>query len=99
MNTPCFPAFRSRLAALGRRTPNRPPNHPGPTPAAPARLAARPAALAPKTRAPTAASAIFTLRLTFECFLWQMLKPKTSCREVVRQVQALLRLQGKGPGR
>ena len=31
------------------------------------------------------------LRLTFECFLWQVLKPKTSCREVVRQVQALFR--------
>jgi hypothetical protein len=28
---------------------------------------------------------IFSLRLTFECFVWQLLKPKTSCREVVRQ--------------
>jgi len=40
--------------------------------------------------------AIFSLRLTFECFLWQWLKPKTSCRKVVRQVQALFRLQGRG---
>jgi hypothetical protein len=39
---------------------------------------------------------IFTLRLTFECFVWQMLKPETSCREVVRQVQALFTLQGRG---
>jgi len=37
------------------------------------------------------------LRLTFECFLWQMLQPNTSCREVVRQVQALCRLNGWGP--
>ena len=36
------------------------------------------------------------MRLTCECFLWQMLKPRTACREVVRQVQALACLQGKG---
>lgn len=40
---------------------------------------------------------IFNLRLTFECFLWQMLKPKTACRDVVRQVQALFRLKNLGP--
>jgi hypothetical protein len=39
---------------------------------------------------------IFSLRLTFQCFVWQMLKPKTSCREVVRQVQALFRLRDRG---
>jgi hypothetical protein len=39
---------------------------------------------------------IFTLLLTFECFLWQILKPKTACREVVRQVQALFRLRDLG---
>ena len=37
---------------------------------------------------------IYSLRLTFQCFVWQTLKPKTSCREVVRQVQALFRLKG-----
>ncbi|HSU57520.1 MAG TPA: IS4 family transposase, partial [Candidatus Dormibacteraeota bacterium] len=31
-----------------------------------------------------------------ECFIWQMLKSKTSCREVVRQIQALFRLNGRG---
>jgi hypothetical protein len=40
---------------------------------------------------------VYTLLLTFECFLWQILKPKTACREVVRQVQALFRLKGLGP--
>jgi hypothetical protein len=39
---------------------------------------------------------VFSLRFTFECFVWQVLKPKTSCREVVRHVQALFRLQGRG---
>ena len=40
---------------------------------------------------------IYSLRLTFQCFLWQILKPRTACREVVRQVQALFRLQNLGP--
>ena len=39
---------------------------------------------------------IFSLRLTFQCFLWQVLKPQTACREVVRQVQALFRLKNLG---
>ena len=45
---------------------------------------------------PNSRERIFTLRLTCECFLWQRLKPRTACREVVRQVQALACLQGKG---
>jgi hypothetical protein len=40
---------------------------------------------------------IFSLLLTFECFLWQILKPNTACREVVHQVQALFRLKHRGP--
>src|SRR5262249_47187994 len=44
---------------------------------------------------PNSRERVFTLRLTFECFVWQMLKPKTSCREIVRQIQALLRLHGR----
>ena len=39
---------------------------------------------------------IFSLRLTLECFLWQMLKPRTACREVVRAVQSLFQAQGRG---
>jgi hypothetical protein len=39
---------------------------------------------------------IFSLCFTFECFIWQVLKRKTSCREVVRHVQALFRLRGRG---
>lgn len=39
---------------------------------------------------------IYTQRRTFWCFLWQILNPHTACREVVRQLQALLLLRG-GP--
>jgi hypothetical protein len=46
---------------------------------------------------PNSRERIFTLRLTCECFLWQLLKPQTSCREVVRQVQALFALHNQGP--
>jgi Transposase DDE domain len=39
---------------------------------------------------------VFGLSRTFFCWLWQMLQLNTSCREVVRQLQALLALQGGG---
>ena len=95
MNTPFFPAFRARLAALGRRT------------AGLLRqttlqqLAAHLAELIPvhllssADEGPNSRERLFTLRLTCECFLWQMLKPQTACREVVRQVQALACLQNR----
>jgi hypothetical protein len=95
MHTPYFPAFRSRLAALGRRTAQR------------LRQATLgqlqehlrnllPAPLLSATdEGPNSRDRVFNLRFTFECFIWQVLKPKTSCREVVRQVQALLRLTGR----
>ncbi len=97
MKTPFFPLWRSRLAALGRRT----------------RRTVRQATLVQLQEhlrdflpAPLLASQdeglnsrerIYSLRLTFECFVWQMLKPHTACREVVRQVQALWGLHGQGP--
>jgi hypothetical protein len=97
LTTPYFPTLRSRLAALGRRTAqalrqttlNQLQEHlrdllPVPL------LSAEDESLNSRER-------IYSLRLTFECFLWQMLKPRTSCREVVRQVQALFRLHGRGP--
>ena len=36
----------------------------------------------------------YSTRRTFWCFLWQMLNENTSCREVVRQLQAVLALHG-----
>jgi hypothetical protein len=39
---------------------------------------------------------IFTLTRTFWCWIWQVLQSNTSCREVVRQVQALFALRAAG---
>ena len=39
---------------------------------------------------------LYTQRRTFWSFLWQCLNPQSSCREVVRQIQALFTL-GSGP--
>jgi hypothetical protein len=97
MHTPFFPAFRSRLAALGRRTAHTLRQ----TTLAQLQQQLRdllpPALLATEDAGPNSRERVFSLRLTCECFLWQMLQPKTSCREVVRQVQALFRLNGLGP--
>jgi Transposase DDE domain len=97
MHTPYFPSLRSRLAALGQRTARQ---------VCQATLAQLqqylgdflPAPLlSAEDQGPNSRERVFSLRLTFECFVWQLLKPKTSCREVVRQVQALFRLCGRGP--
>ncbi len=97
MHTPCFPAFRSRLAALGRRTTQ---------PLRQATLGQLQEHLRQLLPAPLLSATeegansrdrVFNLRLTFECFVWQMLKPQTSCREVVRQVQAFLGLHRRVP--
>jgi hypothetical protein len=97
MHTPFLPAFRSRLAALGRRTVRSLRQStlgqlqdqlrdllPAPL-------------LSSEEDGPNSRERDFPLRLTFECFLWQMLKPRTACREVVRQVQALRTLHGLPP--
>lgn len=97
MHTPFFPAFRSRLAAAGRRTAH------ALRQAALGQLQDRIRDLLPapllssEDDGPNSRERVFPLRLTFECFLWQMLKPRTACREVVRQVQALRTLHGQPP--
>jgi hypothetical protein len=97
MPTPYFPAFRSRLAALGRRTTRTVRQ----TTLAQFQEHLRDFLPAPLLSAEAdglnSRERIFSLRLTFECFIWQMLQPQTSCREVVRQVQSLFRLHDKGP--
>lgn len=97
MHTPYFPSLHSRLAALGRRTAKTVRQ------ATLAQLQQNLRDLLPaplltsEDEGPNSRDRVFSLRLTFECFIWQVLKPKTSCREVVRQVQALFRLHGRGP--
>jgi hypothetical protein len=97
MNTPFFPSWRSRLAALGRRSAQT---------LRQATLSQLQEQLRDLLPAPllsrqedglNSRQRDFPLRLTFECFLWQMLKPRTACREVVRQVQALRALWGLAP--
>jgi hypothetical protein len=97
MNTPFFPSFRARLAALGRHTAHR---------LRQTTLAQLhqhladflpPALLSAAEQGLNSRQRQFPLRLTFECFVWQMLHPQTSCREVVRHVQTLCRLAGRSP--
>jgi hypothetical protein len=96
MQTPCFPAWRSRFAALGRRTTR------SLRQVTLAQLQQRLRDLLPEPllsqadEGPNSRQRVFSLRLTFECFIWQLLTPHTACREVVRQVQALFRLEGLG---
>lgn len=97
MHTPFFPGLRARLAALGRRTAH---------PLRQSTLAQfqqhlgnclPPGLLACQDEGLNSRERAFPLRLTIECFLWQLLNPGTSCREVVRHVQALCRLAGRAP--
>jgi hypothetical protein len=99
MNTPFFPAWRSRLAPQGART---------------ARTLARlgsqtlcqlesclaawvPKDLFPKARArENSRNRCYTRGRTFWSMLWQGLNPGAPGREVVRQIQACLQLEG-GP--
>jgi len=88
MDTPFFPHWRARLAAFGLRAPSL---RALPLPhieklfsrILPADL------LAPAETGDNSRERLYSLRATFWGFLWQMLHPTTSCREVVRQIQAL----------
>jgi hypothetical protein len=94
MHTPYFPAFRSRLAPLGRRvqqlrqqslchlelllSPLLPPG-----------------LLSQADDGPNSRERIYSLRRTFFGFLYQVLNPQCACREIVRQVQALFALHNQ----
>ena len=94
--TPFFPALRARLAALGSRTAESLrqldflPLGDRLRRLLPAHL------LASEDEGPGSRDRIFSLRLTFECFSWQFLKPNTCCRDVVRALQALFQSQSWG---
>ncbi len=97
MITPFFPALRARLAAQARQQSQclRQIHFPLLVEQLRALLPAQ--LLASEDEGTNSRERIFSLRLTFECFVWQLLKPKTSCREVVRAVQALFKSLGLGP--
>ncbi|MEI7728904.1 MAG: IS4 family transposase [Verrucomicrobiota bacterium] len=97
MTTPFFPQFRPRLAACRRqavqtvRRASLPELERYLADILPAHL------LSQQDEGDHSRARVFTLALTLQCFLCQVLKPKTPCREIVRLVQALFRLLGRGP--
>ena len=96
MHTPFFPAFRPRLAALGRRV-----HHLRQQSLAHLEQLIGPwlppGLLSQSDEGPNSRDRIYNLRRTFFAFLYQVLNPECPCREIVRQVQALFGLQGQGP--
>ena len=94
-NTPFFPAFRARLSALGRGVARALPALQQCTLSQIEAVVGRFVPAAAFQPARSARERPFSLPRTFWCFVWQMLGENTSCREVVRQLQALLLLQGR----
>jgi hypothetical protein len=92
MNTPYFPAWRRKLAAVDRRV---------------ARCRQQSAvelesqcrnflsehSLQPPKDGKKRRACVFELSRVFWCFLWQAIQPRTSCRAVVRQIQAFCETQ------
>ncbi len=96
METPFFPAFRARLAALGKRVQflrqqNLLHLEKLFAPLLPAGL------LSQAEEGPNSRDRIYSLRRTFFGFLYQVLNPDCPCRQVVRQIQALFALHNGGP--
>ncbi len=95
MHTPFFPAWRPRLAALGHRVHSLRQQSLGHLelllhPFLP------PGLLSQADEGPNSRERVFSVRRTFFGFLYQVLKPDTSCREIVRQIQALFALHDAG---
>jgi hypothetical protein len=96
MKTPFFPAFRARLSALGARVQG---------------LRQQslldldlllgswlpPGLLSQADEGANSRDRIYNVRRTFFGFLYQVLNPHCSCREIVRQIQALFALHANGP--
>ena len=91
-NTPYFPAFRPKLAALGRRAASVRNRSTQEIEAEFGRYLP-PSLLEPTAKGPGSRRRLFPMARTFWCFLWQTLQPHTSCRAVVRKVQAQLEHQ------
>ena len=94
--TPYFPAWRSRLANLGRRleTLRRQPLLHLEKVFAPL---LPPGLLSQRDEGPNSRSRLYTLSNTFWAFLWQALNPGSPCREAVRQILAHLGLHDVRP--
>jgi hypothetical protein len=90
-----FPALRACLAPMGARSTALPrPLRQATLAKIEERLgpAVDPALLRQRRSHDHSRERVFTLTRTFWCWIWQVLQANTSCREVVRQVQALFAL-------
>jgi len=87
MNTPYFPVWRRKLAAVGRHTARARQQSPVDIEVQ-CRGFLSPSALQPPAGGKRRRRRVFFLSRVFWCFLWQVLQPRASCRAVVRQVQA-----------
>jgi hypothetical protein len=96
MHTPLFPAFRARLAALGRRV-----QHLRQQSLCHLELLLMPflppGLLSQADEGRNSRERVYSVRRTFFGFLFQVLNPKCPCREIVRQIQALFALHDQGP--
>jgi hypothetical protein len=93
-----FPAWRACLAPMGPRSAAQRPSLRQATLAQiEQRLspAVDPALLQQRNSQEHSRERVFTLARTFWCWIWQVLQANTSCREVVRQVQALFALHNR----
>jgi hypothetical protein len=98
-STPFFPSWRPSFATLGRRSTSLVRSLRQATlaqieqrfaPALPSSL------LGQNAKDDHSRERIYTLARTVWCWIWQILQPHCSCREVVRQVQALFALHRAG---
>ena len=96
--TPFFPSWLPRLAPMGRRLPQfLTPLRQCTLSQIESRFGSCMTAKALRPPAPSAGrrrERPYSARRTFWCFVWQILQENTSCREVVRQLQAVLALHG-----
>jgi hypothetical protein len=94
--TPYFPALRSKLAAVGRRSVTAVRQMGFAPLAEQLRQLLPPELLASAEEGPNSRFRFFPLRRTVECFAWQRLKPGTSNHEVTLAVKALAKTLGEG---
>jgi hypothetical protein len=94
MNTPYFPEWRRKLAAWGRRSSVKQ------RVASPIEMKLQCAQflpedlLEPPPKGKGSRNRVFDLSLAFWCFIWQATHFRTSCRAVVRQIQAFRETEG-----
>ena len=93
-----FPAFRATLAPMGKRSAQFTRSIRQSTLAQIEQRFSKaidPSLLKLNTSHDHSRERIYSLARTFWCWIWQVLQANTSCREVVRQVQALFAIHGR----